>query len=91
MRHNILAQSLPNGSCARPIVKGACPNANACLTCNDFRTTIEFLNQHKEQHKHCTEIIENARAQGWQRQVEMNEQVLQNLDKIIDSLEKKDE
>lgn len=91
MRRNVLAQALPNGSCARPIIKGACPHANACLTCNDFRTTIEFLDQHKEQHKHCTEIIVQARAQGWQRQVEMNEQVLQNLEKIIDSLEKVDE
>lgn len=91
MRRNVLAQALPNGSCARPIVKGTCPHANACLTCNDFRTTIEFLNQHKEQQKHCTEIIENAKINGWQRQVEMNEQVLQNLEKIIDSLEKEDE
>jgi len=45
----ILAQALPNGSCARPIVKGACPHANACLTCGDFRTTFEFLDQHQEQ------------------------------------------
>ncbi|MBF2014204.1 MAG: tyrosine-type recombinase/integrase [Rivularia sp. T60_A2020_040] len=91
MRHNVLAQALPNGSCARPIIKGACPHANACLTCNDFRTTIEFLNQHKEQHKHCIEIIDNARSSGWERQVEMNEKVLENLEKIITSLEKEHE
>jgi integrase/recombinase XerD len=91
MRHNVLAQALPNGSCARPIIKGACPHANACLTCNDFRTTIEFLNQHKEQHKHCTEIIVQARSSGWERQVEMNEKVLENLEKIITSLEKEHE
>ncbi|MUG93084.1 tyrosine-type recombinase/integrase [Scytonema sp. UIC 10036] len=91
MRRNILAQALPNGSCARPMIKGACPHANACLTCNDFRTTIEFLSQHKEQHKHCTEMIDKAKLNGWQRQVEMNEQILQSLEKIIDSLEKSDE
>ncbi|MUG91617.1 hypothetical protein F7734_03600 [Scytonema sp. UIC 10036] len=90
-RTNILAQALPNGSCARPMIKGACPHANACLTCNDFRTTIEFLSQHKEQHKHCTEMIDKAKLNGWQRQVEMNEQILQSLEKIIDSLEKSDE
>ena len=43
LKKKVLAQSLPNGSCARPIVLGECPHANACLTCGDFRTTIEFF------------------------------------------------
>ena len=49
LKKKVLAQSLPNGSCARPIVLGECPHANACLTCGDFRTTFEFLDQHKAQ------------------------------------------
>lgn len=59
----------------------------ACLTCGDFRTTIEFLNQHKEQLEQTKKIIEKAKVNSWQRQVEMNEQVKTNLENIISSLE----
>ena len=48
--HPPLSQELfPPKMPFRPIIKGACPHANACLTCGDFRTTLEFLEQHKEQ------------------------------------------
>lgn len=87
MKKNILAQALPNGTCARPVVKGQCPHANACFTCGDFRTTIEFLDQHKEQLSQTEKILEKANANGWQRQVEMNEQVKQSLTNIINALE----
>lgn len=86
-KRNVQAQALPNGSCARPIIKGSCPHANACFTCGDFRTTLEFLDQHKEQLKQTEKIIEKAKANNWQRQVEMNEQVKTNLENIISSLE----
>lgn len=86
-KRNVQAQALPNGSCARPIIKGACPHANACLTCGDFRTTLEFLDQHKEQLEQTEKIIEKATANNWQRQLEMNEQVKTNLENIISSLE----
>jgi len=69
MKKKILAQALPNGSCARPIVKGACPHANACLTCGDFRTTFEFLDQHQEQLEQTEKLIEKAKTNNWQRQV----------------------
>lgn len=90
MKRNVLAQALSNGSCARPVVKGPCPHANACLTCGDFRTTLEFLEQHKAQLKATQELIDVAKRNGWQRQVEMNEQVAHNLQNIISELEKED-
>ena len=86
-KRNVHAQALPNGSCARPIIKGDCPHANACLTCGDFRTTLEFLNQHKEQLEQTEKIIEKATANNWQRQVEMNDKIKTNLENIISSLE----
>lgn len=42
MRH-VLQQALPNGYCNLPVNLGACPHANACLTCDRFHTTAEFL------------------------------------------------
>ncbi|MBD2777071.1 tyrosine-type recombinase/integrase [Iningainema tapete] len=86
-KRNVQAQALPNGSCARPIIKGQCPHANACFTCGDFRTTLEFLDLHKEQLEQTEKMIEKAKANNWQRQVEMNEQVKINLQNIISSLE----
>lgn len=86
-KRNVHAQALPNGSCARPIIKGDCPHANACLTCGDFRTTLEFLGQHKEQLEQTEKIIDKAKANNWQRQVEMNHKIKTNLENIISSLE----
>jgi integrase/transposase-like protein len=90
IKKNVLAQALSNGSCARPIQLGECPHANACLTCGDFRTTIEFLDQHKTQLEETEKLVQNAEAKGWKRQAEMNARVRDNLKKIITTLESED-
>ncbi len=86
-KRNIQAQSLPNGSCALPTISQGCPHANACLSCNHFRTTVEFLREHSQQLEQTEKIIDKAKANGWQRQVEMNEKIAINLRNIITSLE----
>ena len=86
-KRNIQAQALPNGSCALPVPMKECPHANACLTCTHFRTTTEFIEQHKQQLEQTEKIIEKARANGWTRQIEMNERIASNLQNIINSLE----
>ncbi len=91
IKKNLLPQALPNGTCALPVVAGSCPHANACLTCTHFRTTSEFLNEHKKQLEQTNQIMEKAAANGWQRQVEMNDKVKANLESIIASLELDDE
>jgi hypothetical protein len=35
-------QTLPNGYCGLPLQQ-TCPHPNACLTCDSFLTTMEFL------------------------------------------------
>lgn len=87
LKKKVLAQSLPNGSCARPIVLGECPHANACFTCGDFRTTVEFLDQHKSQLEETEKLVKNAEENGWKRHAEMNTKVRDNLQKIITTLE----
>lgn len=86
-KKNIQAQALPNGSCALPSISQGCPHSNACLTCTHFRTTAEYLAEHKRQLAQTNKIIEKAQANGWLRQVEMNEKVKANLEKIISALE----
>lgn len=87
LQYNTMAQALPNGLCGLPSPQQRCPHANACLTCVHFRTHKQFLPQHQSQLKATDIIIENAKANGWQRQVEMNLEVKNNLEKIITKLQ----
>jgi site-specific recombinase XerD len=81
-----VTQALSNGYCGLPVQK-TCPHANACLTCPMFVTTPNFLPQHREQRKQLLQIVSAAEARGQLRIVEMNQQVIGNLDRIITSLE----
>jgi integrase len=78
-------QALPNGYCGLPVQK-TCPHANACLTCPMFVTTAAFLPQHHTHRQQVLQIITAAEARGQTRLVEMNQQVLGNLDRIITAL-----
>jgi hypothetical protein len=64
-----------------------CPHPNACLTCDSFLTTAEFLPQHREQLTRTERLIAEAQADGHHRLVEMNKPVRLNLLRIIDGLE----
>lgn len=79
-------QALPNGYCGLPVVQ-TCPHANACLTCPMFITTAEFLSQHRAHRQQVHQIISTAQARGQTRLAEMNQQVADNLNKIITTLE----
>lgn len=78
-------QTLPNGYCGLPLQQ-RCPHPNACLTCDSFLTTEEFLPQHREQLERTRELIASARSAGNDRLVEMNEPVKLNLVRIIEGL-----
>lgn len=92
LKKNIMTQALPNGLCTLPLTQQKCPHANACLTCSHFRTSKQYLSQHRSQLDETTKVIENAKQNGWQRIVEMNTAVASNLKSIITTLEhEKDE
>jgi integrase len=78
-------QTLPNGYCGLPLQQ-TCPHPNACLTCDSFLTTIEFLPAHRDQLARTEQLIAQADADGRQRLVEMNEPVRLNLIRIIEGL-----
>ncbi|MFG2884146.1 hypothetical protein ACGFYV_17915 [Streptomyces sp. NPDC048297] len=52
-----------------------------------FVTTPEFLPQHRQQRQQLLQIVSAAEARGQLRIVEMNQQALGNLDRIITALE----
>lgn len=84
---NVLAQALTNGYCAIPIVAGPCPHPNACLNCAHFRTDIAFLDVHRAELHETERVIAKADANGWTRQIEMNQRKRTSLVNIITSLE----
>ena len=77
---------LPNGYCGLPVQK-SCPHANACLTCPVFLTGPEFLPELREQRNRTLTLIDNATNCGHTRIAEMNQQVADNLDRMIGELE----
>lgn len=88
VRHNLsrIQASLPNGYCGRPPQQD-CPHPNACLTCPDFQTTVEFLGVHRDQAERNRQLIAVAEANGQFRLVENHRRVQANLESIIPALE----
>ena len=78
--------TLPNGYCGLPLQQ-SCPHPNACLSCDYFLTTGEFLPVHRDQLTETERLIAQAEAEGSEREREMNETVRVNLVRIIEGLE----
>ncbi|MCA1697454.1 MAG: site-specific integrase [Actinobacteria bacterium] len=79
-------QTLPNGYCGLPLQQ-SCPHPNACLTCDHFLTTEQFLPVHLAQLTETDKLIAQARAEGSERKLEMNENVRLNLVRVIEGLQ----
>lgn len=88
VKHHLsrIEASLPNGFCGRPPQQN-CPHPNACLTCPDFQTTVEFLPTHRRQADETRKLIAAAEADGQRRLADNHRAVLEHLDQIITSLE----
>jgi hypothetical protein len=89
-RYGIATQTLPHGYCGLP-VQQSCPHANACLTCPVFLTGPEFLPELRDHRGRTLTLIQTAQTAGQTRVVQMNQQVLTNLDRILDGLEQDSE
>jgi integrase len=85
-RYGIATQTLPNGYCGLPLQR-SCPHANACLTCPVFLTGPEFLPELREQRRRTLTLIDVSRSNGHSRMLEMNQQVLTNLERMIGEIE----
>lgn len=88
LKHNLarVAGSLPNGYCGRPPQQN-CPHPNACLTCPDFQTTVQFLPVHRHQAEETAKMAEAAESAGYSRLAANHRRVLENLGKVISTLE----
>ena len=81
------AQMLPDGLCARPVKLGKCSNANACLTCPDFRTSCKDLPVHQRHLEQVKRSLLTAEKNGWLPQIASHKKTKQTLEQIIERLE----
>jgi integrase len=87
VKHHLsrIQASLPNGFCGRPPQQD-CPHPNACLTCPDFQTAVEFLPTHRRQVDETRRLIAAAEHDGHQRLAANHRVVLGHLERIVASL-----
>ena len=78
---------LPNGYCHMP-ANINCPNLNACINCEFFRTTVKFLDIHKEHLEALNKQIEFYKANGYTQNVQFATKEKEKLELIISQLEK---
>jgi integrase len=88
LKHNLarVQASLPNGYCGRP-PQQECPHPNACLTCPQFQTTVEFLPIHRQHAQRNQQLLELAERHGHQRLADNHRRVQESLERIIPALE----
>ena len=88
VKHHLsrIQASLPNGFCGRPPQQD-CPHPNACLTCPQFQTTVQFLPTHRHQAEETRKLVVAAEHDGRSRLADNHRVVLAHLERIISGLE----
>lgn len=80
---------LPNGRCAKPLSAGKCTHANACYTCAMFKPDPKNIDLFKYQLSEAKSNVEMAKINGFERVLQVNEDLVAALEKIIASIEKR--
>lgn len=80
---------LPNGRCGKPLSSGKCTHANACYTCAMFKPDPNNIDLFKYQLAEAKSNVEMAKINGFERVLQVNEDLVEALEKIIASIEKR--
>ena len=78
-----IATPLCNGFCVRNPEMGACPKANACISCGLFKPSIEYLNYYCMQLNEVEATIQVAKANDMDLLLEKNLKLKTDLERII--------
>lgn len=81
--------ALEHDYCARPKVLGNCdiPGFDGCYNCPHWRTNKNFLPILQDTLERTNKVLAKARNCGWELQVNKNEPIKHNLEKVVKSLE----
>ncbi|AYD39584.1 hypothetical protein D4Z93_03115 [Clostridium fermenticellae] len=86
-----MAIPLPNGVCLKPETEGVCKHANVCYTCKMFRSSIKYIDVYKRHLSEAERNITIAKLNGYDRLLQINQDLRNSLIKIIKKLEKGNE
>jgi len=74
---------LAGGFCLRAPAQGACPYANICEHCPNFRTDPTYLPVLAAQRVDADALARDAQARGWISEAERHHQLIARLDAVI--------
>ncbi len=74
---------LAGGFCLRAPAQGACPYANICEHCPNFRTDSSYLPVLAAQRLDAEALARDAEARGWISEAERHRQLIARLDAVI--------
>jgi hypothetical protein len=74
---------LAGGFCVRAHAQGACPYANICEHCPNFRTDTGYLPVLVAQRADAETLAKDAEARGWGSEVERHRRLIERLDAHI--------
>lgn len=86
LRNNIDNQALANGLCCLPC-QVKCPHTDSCIHCNNFVTTIDYLDVHKQQLELLERNLELYKANGYASNIATTKKDIEKLKDIIHRLE----
>ena len=82
-------RALSMGFCQRPKLLKPCPHANTCMSCEHFRLNEDDLPALKQHLERNHQLKSESIKKGYQRQIDIIEQDENQLIKLINSLEDK--
>jgi len=85
LKSNWLKTELELGRCLRLPQEGPC-ECDLYLTCAKFVTTPEYAPRLRRRRKIEQELIEDAQAHGWQREVQRQQCTLMRIEQLLNEL-----
>lgn len=79
-------QPLSNGYCAKNAASGLCDHAYACYSCRMYHPSRKFLPQYERQLREARNNIQIAELNGYERLLQINQDLEEQLIKIIDAV-----
>ncbi|MCC3316728.1 integrase [Nocardia sp. 852002-20019_SCH5090214] len=83
-----LKSRLAGGFCLRAPAQGACPYANICEHCPNFRTDATYLPILAAQRTDARKLAEDAQRRGWITEADRHHKLIARLDATITDIQK---
>ena len=91
LKDNLRGRVLANGICGQPEILGACPNADACLTCEHFKTSRTFFPVLQNQLKTIKSRLPVYEADGCLPNIETAKEQINVLESLIQKIKEMEE